>query len=488
MPLNPQIAEEITRRIYPDRFAEWASGGKFIPYAYQRFFARKIAKAIAKGGGRLIINLPSRHGKSEMCSRWLPTWFLDNRPARNVILAAYGAELAERWGREVRNEFEQNEKLITKLRDDSKAANRWNTPQGGGMLAVGVGGSVVGFGGDLVIIDDPHKDWKEAKSPTFRKRVIEWFGSTLYSRLEPDATVVLLMQRLDTEDLAGYLIEQHKDAWEVVRLPAVAQANDPMGRLPGAALCPERYDEAALDKIRMGMTADAWEAMFQQNPESFGTGRTYHRFTPTDNEDKTLQLRPDLPLQLTFDFNVNPGCHLLVGQYDKRIDLFTVAHEIFGPRMKTRPAMDEFERLYKKLAAQGLKWTEAQIYGDRSGKTENTTTTLTDYHIICDKLREMGIKPAMRVPDANPPIKERVTTFNDALSDARGEVHYKVNPLQCPRLVADLKLMKDDEDGLPDKSDSNLSHPSDAEGYRVFAQRRIHRPERRKGEVILMSH
>lgn len=480
-PTNLEL--EIARRTLPDVFAEYASRGAFKPFVYQRFIARKIARAIARGGGRLIVNLPSRHGKSELCSHWLPTWFVDNRPDKRIILSSYGAELAQHWGRIVRNEFDRNDLLITHLRDDSKAANRWNTPEGGGMLAVGVGGPVVGFGGDLIVIDDPHKDWKEAHSRVFRNRVIEWFGSTLYSRQEPNATIVLLMQRMHPEDLSGYLISEHSDPWEIVKLPAMAEANDAMSRQLGDPLCPERYDRAALDRIKAGMTLAAWSAMFQQNPDEYASGRAYSHYEPAKHDDKTLRLLPGLPLQLSFDFNVNPGCHVLVGQYDPRADRFTACHEIFGPRMKTAAAMDEFQKL---IAAQPHKWKEAFVFGDRSGKTENTTTTDTDYKIILNKLHQMGISGRMRVPDANPPVKERMEAFNDAMCDAKGEIHYKLNPATCPRLAKDLKFVKEDEDGLLDKTDEDLTHASDAEGYRIIRQRPIRRElQRRQGEVII---
>lgn len=478
------LVSDIDRRLYPDEFAQWASGGRFVPFAYQRFFARRIAKAIAKGNGRLIINVPSRHGKSEMCSRWLPTWFLDNCPSKNVILAAYGAELAERWGREVRNEFEQNPRLFTKLRDDSKAANRWNTPQGGGMLAVGVGGSVIGFGGQLVIIDDPHKDWNEAKSPTYRRRVVEWFGSTLYSRIEPGGTVVLLMQRLDADDLSGYLIEQHSDSWEVIRLPAIAEANDPMGRKPGEALCPERYGIDDLERIRAGMTAGAWESMYQQRPELLGAGRAYRHFDPAVNEDKALALRPGEPVHLSWDFNSNPGVHCIIGQHDRRADQFTDVHEVFGPRLKTPDAV---KAAVKVLKAAGT-FTEVHVFGDRSGRTEGTLTTEADYDAIYNGLRDAGYRVVLKVPKANPPVKERLETFNDALCDSAGACHYKVNPLRCPRLVRDLKDVREDEDGLIDKeSNADLTHASDAAGYRIHWLRPIRRTPSGGGKVAVVS-
>jgi hypothetical protein len=473
-------------RTCPDLFAYHISGQKFKAYNYQRLIAREVVNAVNSGNGRIIINIPSRHGKSQFCSHWLPTWFIDCFPSLTVGLTSYGAELAENFGRGVRNEFENNPLLLTRLRQDSKAANRWNTPDGGGMLAVGVGGSILGRGINLGIIDDPHKDWNEANNPTYRRRVIDWFGSTYYSRLEPDATIVLLMQRMHPEDLTGWLLAEHKDPWKLFRLPALAEKNDLMGRPEGAALCPQRYDEDALKRIRGGMSAQAWEAMFQQRPEAFGIGTAY-RYRPEIHEDKSIELRPDLPLQISFDFNVNPGVHLLVGQYDRRTDQFTACHEIFGPRLKTRGAMESFGHLYRKIQAAGKRWTTIQVYGDRSGNTENTTTATTDYQIIAEQLREMGLTPQMRVPDANPPIKARLETFNDALQDANGDVHYKVHPQNCPRLVRDLKFVKEDEDGLIDKTDDDYTHPSDAEGYRIFVQRPIHRAERAPARVHMMS-
>jgi hypothetical protein len=469
-------------------FGERISGGRFRAFAHQRYIAHRIALAVARGRGRLLITLPTRHGKSELVSRWVPTWFLDNLPDRHVILASYGAELSERYGREVRNEFDQNPALITRLRQDSQAANRWNTPQGGGMIATGVGGPILGFGANLAIVDDAHKDWNEAQSPRFRRRVQDWFCSTLYSRLEPGATVVVLMQRLHEDDLAGFLMEHHADPWEVIRLPALAEENDPMGRQPGEALCPQRYDVDALHRIRAGMTAQAWMAMYQQRPELLGSGRAYQRFDPAINEDKTLVLRGDLPLQLAFDFNLNPGSHVIVGQYDRRHDQFTAVHEIFGPRMKTPAAMEALAKLLKQYP-QG-QFGEVHVFGDASGDSESTKSTRpgeTDYTIIVDRLRQMGLKPQLKVPSRNPPVRDRLATMNDALSDSAGEAHYKVHPLNCPRLVRDLKEVKEDEDGGIDKTNEDLTHPSDADSYRVFWQRPLQRLPTDTGRIAIAS-
>ena len=468
-------------RVMPHLFAEHCSGGRWKAYAYLRLMSQRIARAIVRGNGRLIVNLPPGHGKSSIVSHWLPTWYLDNLPGRRVIMASHGAELATHWGRTVRNEFENNERLTTKLRDDSSAADRWNTPQGGGMLCVGTGGGVTGFRGNLIIVDDPIPTWEEAQSRTRRERLADWFDGTLTDRGEPNATIVILMHRWHEQDLTGHLVSNRPELWDVIRLPALAEPGDPLGREVGAALCPERFDADALVAMRDSVGPLVWAAKYQQRPETFAIGRAYRNFEPTRNEDKSLALNPDLPLQLSFDFNVNPGVSCIIGQYDPKRDLFTAVQEIYGPRIKTRVTMEMVAK-----AIGNRRWPMVEVFGDRSGKTQNSATTKTDYAIIGQAIQDMGMRVSMRVPEANPPIKSRLEAFNDALCGATGEVHYKINPLLCPRLTRDLRLVKEDDDGLIDKSDSELTHMADAEGYRVNTLRPIRRTlERRPGAVIL---
>lgn len=478
--LDPEQIEDIAWRLYPHTFGQRASDGRWNPYGYQRFIGQKIAQAVARGNGRLIIEAPPRHGKSELISKWLPTWFLDNLPHKYVILCSYGAELAQNFGRQVRNEFNQNPHLITKLCDDSTAANRWNTEEGGGMLSLGVDGPVIGKGADLVIIDDPHKNWEEAHSFRLREKCIEWFGGTLYSRKEPSATIIVAMQRMHPEDLAGWLIEHHPDAWELIRLPAIAEAGDLMGRQPGEALCPERYDADALDGIHRGLTTGgAWDAMYQQNPVAGGTGRLYSSFSE-DNIDKTLALRDELPLQIAFDFNRNPGMHVILGQHDPAADLLTAIHEIHGPYMKLAPALDEIEKLVKGLG--GFKWREVHIFGDATGTQQRAETTLTCYEMILAWLKKMQWPFRLKVPSRNPPVLSRIETFNAALRDTSGDIHYRLHP-RCIRLLTDLREMKEDEQGMEDKRDEKLSHASSAEGYRVNWLRPVRRLKSSGGSI-----
>ena len=243
----------------------------WIPYPHLEFIAKKVTEAIRKpGGGRLIINISPRHGKSRLISHYLPTWYLEAAPERHVMVGSYGARLAEEWGRKTRDTFEQVGELHTSVRPDVRATNRWATPEGGGMVSAGVGGPILGKGYHLGIIDDPHKSWDEAQSSIKRKTVHEWFDGTFRSRAEPNATIILIQQRLHEDDLAGYLLSQYPDEWDAVVLPAIAEDHDPMGRAVGEALCPGRYPVEALKRMRGSMPPALWDAMHGQHPRPPG--------------------------------------------------------------------------------------------------------------------------------------------------------------------------------------------------------------------------
>lgn len=470
---------DILWRATPDTFGyvvSRASGSQpFESWPYIQYIGQRIARAVARGGGRLVINIPPGHGKSTLLSFWTPIWLLDNLPEQRVICSSHGAELAMYWGRLVRNEFDRNPVLTTRLREDSTAANRWNTRAGGGMVTTGVFGGITGFRGNLILIDDPYPTWEEAYSLNYRRKVIEWFDGTLYDRKEPGATIVLLMHRWHDEDLSGYLIQKHSDPWEVIRLPALAEKADPLGRAEGEALCPTRYSRDALLSDRNANPL-VFEAKFQQNPMGIGTERVYDRYIPAMHDDKSLTLVRGSPLHVSFDFNRNPGMHVELGQYFYDKDLFTCCHEIFAPFLKLKPALELLKKYINESG--GMRWPEIQVFADATGKADRAETTETALDQIVNFMRREKWPFRMRVPRDNPPQLTRIDTFNEALVDGDGDVHYKVNPLHCPRLIADLKTLKTDELGLIDKNDAKLSHASDAEGYRVHYLR----PIRRLGE------
>jgi predicted phage terminase large subunit-like protein len=215
--------------------------------------------------------MPPRHGKSETVSVWTPIWLLNAWPAKKVMLVSYEADFASNWGRRARNIIEENpEELLVRLAQDSTAANRWHTPEGGGMTTAGAGGSLTGRGADLLIIDDPHKNAEDAWSKAHRERVWDWYTTTAFTRLEPGAAVIVVGTRWHEDDLIGRILAQEAEAWTSIRLPALAEENDLLGRAVDAPLWPERFGKAALEKIRRSVGEQTWEGLYQQRPMGDG--------------------------------------------------------------------------------------------------------------------------------------------------------------------------------------------------------------------------
>lgn len=250
-----------------DTYAARVSYGQWIPYRWHVYLAELLIAAILQGGARIIITAPPRHGKSELASVWLPAWFLDLFPEKRIITASYSEPLVRKFSIRVRDMFDgRNEHTWTRIDPNHAQSTEWYTTQGGGMRAAGVGGSITGFGGDIILPDDPHKDWFEAQSPAALAKVIDWFNGTVYHRMEPNASIVLIQTRWNEGDLAGYLKREHSDPWVEIRLPALAEEDDPLGRAIGEALCPQRYDEVALDLIRKAVGSQVFAGLFQQRP------------------------------------------------------------------------------------------------------------------------------------------------------------------------------------------------------------------------------
>lgn len=218
---------------------------------------------------RIIIEMPPRHGKSELVSHYFPVWVEETWPDKRIILCSYGADLAADYGRRARNTIINNQNsLIVRLAEDYQERVNWMTTAGGGMVSAGIGGPIGGKGADVLIIDDPIKNEEEARSLVYRNKIWEWWTWTARPRLEPGACVILVMTRWHRDDFAGRLIseqEQGGETWEILRLPALAEENDPLDRKPGEALWSERFDETKLAEIKLGGVR-AFSALYQQNP------------------------------------------------------------------------------------------------------------------------------------------------------------------------------------------------------------------------------
>lgn len=240
---------------------------------HHRLIAEKLEAAERGEIRRLIIEAPPRHTKSELASRRFPAWFIGRNPRRQIITSTYASEFAQDFGREVRGIVggEDFARVFpgVGLAGDSAARGRWHTTAGGVYVAVGVGGPITGRGAHLALIDDPVKNRQDAESEVIRESVWKWYTSTLRTRLMPGGVIVLVLTRWHEDDLAGRLLEAAKhggEQWDVVCLPAVAEANDPLGRQPGEALWPAWYPREELDRIKSAVGSRDWSSLYQQNP------------------------------------------------------------------------------------------------------------------------------------------------------------------------------------------------------------------------------
>jgi len=242
---------------------------EFVEGSHHRHIADKFNKLASGEINRLIINMPPRHTKSEFASYLLPAWMVGREPRLKIIQATHTAELAIRFGRKAKNliDSENYSKIFkTKLQEDSKAAGRWETSDGGEYFAAGVGGAITGRGADLLIIDDPHSE-QDALSKVSLERAYEWYTSGPRQRLQPGGKIVLVMTRWSLKDLTGVLIANQKEAksdqWHVVEFPAIMdQGSEP------TPVWPEYWKMDELEKVKAALPVAKWNAQWMQQPTS----------------------------------------------------------------------------------------------------------------------------------------------------------------------------------------------------------------------------
>jgi len=242
---------------------------EFIEGPHHRVVAKKFNDLAEGKINRLIVNMPPRHTKSEFASYLLPAWMVGRNPKLKIIQATHTGELAIRFGRKAKHLIDSEEyaKIFsTTLQEDSKAAGRWETAQGGEYFAAGVGGAITGRGADLLIIDDPHSE-QDALSPTAMENAYEWYTSGPRQRLQPGAKIVLVMTRWSKKDLTGILLKNQTevkgDQWEIVEFPAILDT----GPKP-EAVWPQYWKLEELEKVKATLPVGKWNAQWMQRPTS----------------------------------------------------------------------------------------------------------------------------------------------------------------------------------------------------------------------------
>jgi predicted phage terminase large subunit-like protein len=239
---------------------------EFVEGEHHKIIAEKF-NLISQGKlKRLIINMPPRHTKSEFSSFLLPAWMIGKRPKLKIIQSTHTTELAVRFGRKAKNLMDSQEyKQVfeTRLREDSQAAGKWETEQGGEYYAAGVGSAITGRGADLLIIDDPHSE-QDAMNIDALERAYEWYTSGPRQRLQPGGAIVLVMTRWNTKDLTGSLLkaqgETKADKWELIEFPAILPSGKPVW--------PQFWKLEELEGVKSSISLQKWNAQWMQNPTS----------------------------------------------------------------------------------------------------------------------------------------------------------------------------------------------------------------------------
>jgi predicted phage terminase large subunit-like protein len=230
---------------------------------------------------RLIITMPPQEGKSTRVTTIGPLWMLTRNPDLRVAIASYAQDLADEFGRNIRNHITSNDgtddtlDLGLRIAADNGAARRWRLDgHRGGVRSVGITSGLTGKPADVLFIDDPIKDQKDAESAAWRKRVWDFWTAVANTRLAPGAPVIVILTRWHEDDLVGRLLAaEDAHRWRVLNIPACADHDpskgetDPLGRQPGAFLQSARgRTTAQWRQIRIAVGSRVWNALYQGRP------------------------------------------------------------------------------------------------------------------------------------------------------------------------------------------------------------------------------
>jgi len=241
----------------------------------------------AKGHKRVIISVPPRHGKSRLTAIEFVAWALGKRPNLKFAMVSHSGDLAQDHAVECREIMRSPEYKATfpdsRLSKHTQKKNDLQTQDGGRYLAVGTQGTLTGRGCDVLVVDDPFKDYAHAHSASERERIWNWYWSTGRTRVSPGGVVIIIMTRWHKDDLVGRFLDPSRqeeikarledadidpdsETWEEIILPAIAEEGDLMGRKPGEALDPNRWPLKELKLIQATMLDYIWTAMYRQRP------------------------------------------------------------------------------------------------------------------------------------------------------------------------------------------------------------------------------
>ena len=249
----------------------------FIVGKHHRILANMLMAIESGDKDRVCVNIPPRHGKSQLVSIFYPAWFLGRNPDKKVMMVSHTTDLAVDFGRKVRNLIATDQyKAVfptTSLAQDSKSAGRWNTNVGGEYYACGIGSALAGRGADLLLVDDPHSE-QDVINGNFEvfEKAYEWFTFGARTRLMPGGRVAIIQTRWHMDDLTGRVTADmgknaRADQYEVVEFPAILEVqNKKTKKYVEKPLWPEFFDLEALLRTKASMPTFQWNAQYQQQP------------------------------------------------------------------------------------------------------------------------------------------------------------------------------------------------------------------------------
>lgn len=255
----------------------------FADLPHLRYISDRIKQAVedVENGEdrRLIIEMPPRSGKSLLATQIAALWMLATHPSWPILLTSYSGKLATIWGRQIRRWIDAGlAGSHLQIAADAGAAADWETTDGGSLRSRSIREALTGLGAKVLVIDDPLKDHAEAHSKNARNAVWDWWQSVAQTRLHPPSLVIVIMTRWHEDDLVGRLLNPAIDggdpeAWEVIRLPALAESDDVLGRAVGdpifSPMVKGETQEAALkrwEKVKRSVGGYTWSALYQQRP------------------------------------------------------------------------------------------------------------------------------------------------------------------------------------------------------------------------------
>ncbi|MFZ1361337.1 MAG: phage terminase large subunit [Candidatus Nanopelagicales bacterium] len=345
---------------------------------------------------RLILSLPPQEGKSSRVTTIGPLWFLLNNPDRRLAVVSYGADLADEFGRAVRNMVQENQgedgslDLGLRIASDNGSIRKWSLAgHKGGMRSVGLTGGITGRPVDGLIIDDPISNMEQAMSPAYRERAWRFWTAAGRTRLGPGAFVIVILTRWHHSDLAGRLMDAPDgDRWRVINIPARANhrpelgETDPLGREPGEYLLSARmYDDGKgglrhrtdeeWESIEVEVGPVVWNALYQGNPSPAEGGMfpqewaTYDEPLWINRDDGSRWIPGECEVIQSWDlaFKDTKNSDYVVGQVWARIGTDVYLVDQVRDRMSFTQTMNAIKGLSAKWPQSTAKFVEDKANG-----------------------------------------------------------------------------------------------------------------------------